>query len=67
MTNVVGGANNHTPLVGPTQYRRCVYVACEGTSIISVANFPSCRQLKKLINEDTIIPQDFQKGGFENK
>ncbi len=35
MTNVVGRANNHAPFVGPTQDQRCVYMASEGTSIIS--------------------------------
>jgi hypothetical protein len=43
MTSVIGRANNHAPLVGPTQDRRCVYVASEGTYIISVANLSSCR------------------------
>jgi hypothetical protein len=44
MTNVVGGANNHAPLVGPTHDQKCVYVAFEGTFIINVENLSSCKQ-----------------------
>jgi hypothetical protein len=31
-----------------------------------VANYYSCKQSSKKDCEDTIVPQDFQKAGFDN-
>ncbi len=40
----------------------------KGTYIRSVAIFCSCRQFKKkLESENTIVPQDFQREGLENR
>jgi hypothetical protein len=44
---VVGWANNQMFVVGPTQDQRHVHMACEGTSIKSVANSCLCKRFVK--------------------
>jgi hypothetical protein len=55
-------------MVGLANDQRRVHVVSKGAFIKNVKNSYSCKwSIKKIINEDASIPQDFPKEGFENK